>query len=314
MMRAIVVKRFGPAEAMEVGEVPVPEPRPGEILVRVLAAGVGPWDVELRRGEWTGPVPYVPGAEFAGLVVGDTGADASFDDGTLVYGWPGPGGCYAEYVTCDVQRLAPIPGGLSVTEAAAVPVDAVIAEQGMTDILRVGASDRVLIADAAAGPGRFAVQIARALGAVVIATANPRDHELMHKLGAAVVLDQTAQNWPDQAREEIDGGAERVLACTAASLAGAARAARDGAVIATPVRGELPDAGRVDWKRYAVRPDGSRLIRLAPWFEDGSLSVQLSAQYPLADAPRAHLAVEQGHAAGDVVLVVDDDLAAELGV
>ena len=314
-MRAILVKQFGPAEVMETGEVPVPEPGQGEILVRVLAAGVGPWDVELRRGEWSGPLPYVPGAEFAGEVVGDTGADAAFDDGTLVYGWPGLGGCYAEYVTCDVERLAPIPDGLSVTEAAAVPVDGVTAEHGMTDILHVGADDRVLITDAAGGLGRFAVQIGRALGAVVVATANPRDHEMMHKLGAAVVIDQTAPNWPDQAREEIDGGAERVLACTAASQAGAAAAARDGAVLATPVRGgELPDAGRVSWQHYQARPSGTRLIRLAPWFGDGSLSVQLAAQYGLEDAPRAHQAIEQGNAAGDVVLVVDVDLAAELGV
>ena len=313
-MRAIVVKRFGPAEVMEAGEVAVPEPAEGEILVRVLAAGVGAWDVELRRGEWSGALPYVPGAEFAGLVVGDTGADAGFDDGTLVYGWPGLGGCYAEYVTCDVERLAPVPDGLSVTEAAAAPVDAATAEHGIVEILGAGADDRVLITDAAGGLGRFAVQIARALGAVVVATANPRDHELMHKLGAAVVIDQTAPNWPDRAREELDGGAERVLACTAASLAGAAAAARDGAVIATPVRGELPDAGRVTWQHYQARPSGTRLIRLAPWFGDGSLSVQLAAQYGLEDAPRAHQAVEQGNAAGDVVLVVDVDLAAELGV
>jgi NADPH:quinone reductase-like Zn-dependent oxidoreductase len=313
-MRAIVVKRLGPAEVMEVGEVPVPEPGPGEILVRVLAAGVGPWDVELRRGEWSGPLPYVPGMEFAGVVVGDTGAGASFDDGTPVYGWPGPGGCYAEYVTCDVERLAPIPDGLSVTEAATAPVAAVIADQGMIDILRVGASDKVLITDAANGPGRFAVQIARALGAVVFATANPRDHELMHKLGAAEVIDQTAPDWPAKVREAMDGAAERVLACTAASLAGAAGAAHDGAVIATPVRGELPDAGRVEWRRYEVRPSGSRLIRLAPWFDDGSLSVQLSATYDVEDAASAHRAVEQGSSAGDVVLVVDVDLAAEQAV
>ena len=79
-----------------------PEPARDEIL----AAGVGPWDVEQRRGGWSGPLPYIPGREFAGLVVGDTGADAGFEDGTPVYGWPGPGGCYAQYVTCDVERLA----------------------------------------------------------------------------------------------------------------------------------------------------------------------------------------------------------------
>jgi NADPH:quinone reductase-like Zn-dependent oxidoreductase len=75
-MRAILVKEFGDAEVMQVGEVRVPEPGRDEILVRILAAGVGPWDVEQRRGGWSGPLPYIPGREFAGLVVGDTGANA----------------------------------------------------------------------------------------------------------------------------------------------------------------------------------------------------------------------------------------------
>ncbi len=105
-MRAIMVKQFGPADVMQVGEAGLPEPGRDEILVRVLAAGVGPWNVELRSGGWSDPLPYIPGAEFAGLVVGETGADAGFDDGAPVYGWPGPGGCYAQYVTCHVERLA----------------------------------------------------------------------------------------------------------------------------------------------------------------------------------------------------------------
>ena len=152
-MRAILVKEFGDAEVMQVGEVGVPEPARDEILVKILAAGVGPWDVEQRRGGWSGPLPYIPGREFAGLVVGDTGADAGFGDGTPVYGWPGPGGCYAQYVTCDVERLAPIPAGLRVTDAAAVPVDTLTADQGINDILAVGAGDRVLITPGAGGPG-----------------------------------------------------------------------------------------------------------------------------------------------------------------
>lgn len=152
-MRAILVKEFGDAEVMQVGEVGVPEPARDEILVKILAAGVGPWDVEQRRGGWSGPLPYIPGREFAGLVVGDTGADAGFGDGTPVYGWPGPGGCYAQYVTCDVERLAPIPAGLRVTDAAAAPVDTLTADQGITDILAVGAGDRVLITPGAGGPG-----------------------------------------------------------------------------------------------------------------------------------------------------------------
>lgn len=313
-MRALLVDHFGDADSMRVGELPVPEPARDEILVRVLAAGIGPWDVEARRGGWPGPLPYVPGAQFSGLVVGDTGADAAFEDGAPVYGWPGPGGCLAEYVTCQVEQLAPMPAGLSVTDAAGVPVDALTADEGITGILAVGAAEQVLITGAACGLGHFAVQLARALGAVVVATANPRDHELMHRLGAAVVIDQTAADWPDRVRDATDGGADRVLACTASSLPGAARAARDGATIATPVHAELPDTHRIDWQPYAARPSGSRLIRMAPRFDDGTLTVEVAAMRYLEDAPAAYRLVADGDIAGEVVLIVDDDLAATLGV
>src|ERR1700759_823698 len=130
-MRAILVKEFGDAKVMQVGEVRVPEPGRDEVLVRILAAGVGPWDVEQRRGGWSGPLPYTPGREFAGLVVGNTGADAGFQDGAPVYGWPGPGGCYAQYVTCDADRLAPIPAGLRGTGAGGVAGGTPTAGQGI---------------------------------------------------------------------------------------------------------------------------------------------------------------------------------------
>ncbi|HLQ56779.1 MAG TPA: hypothetical protein VK162_21225 [Streptosporangiaceae bacterium] len=150
-MRAIVVRQFGDAEAMQVGEVELPQPGRDEVLIRVLAAGVGPWDVSLRRGGLGGALPYIPGGAFAGVVVGDTGADAALDDGAPVYGYPGLTGCYAEYVACPVEQLAPIPAGLPVSNAAATPIDALTAEQGLTDILAVGAGDRILITAAAGG-------------------------------------------------------------------------------------------------------------------------------------------------------------------
>ena len=111
-----------------------------------------------------------------------------------------------------------------------------------------------------------------------------------------------------------DGGAEKVLACSASSLPGAARAARDDAIIATPVKAELPEADRVRWETYECRPSGSRLIRMAPRFDDGSLSVHVSAMYYWQDAAQAHRAVEQYDIPGEVVLIVDDDLAATLEV
>ncbi len=313
-MQVIMVSQFGGPEVLQVGEAAMPEPRSGEVLVQVLAAGVGPWDASLRRGGWTGSWPYVPGGEFAGLVVGETGADAGFYDRAPVYGYPGLTGCYAQYVTCPAEQLAPIPAGLSATDAAAVPIDALTAEQGLTDVLEIGAGDRVLITAGAGGLGHFAVQIARILGATVVATASPQHHEFVHKLGAAVVIDHTQPDWPEQVRQVTGGGAERVLACAAPTLDGAARAARDGALIATPVRSELPGAQGIRWQQYDGQPRGSRLIRMAPWFDDGSLSVTVQARYYWHDAAQAHQVVELGHTRGKLVLIVDEDLAAAMEV
>jgi NADPH:quinone reductase-like Zn-dependent oxidoreductase len=221
-------------------------------------------------------------------------------------------GCYAQYVTCQVKRLAPIPAGLPLTDAAAVPIDGLTAEQGLTDELNVAAGDRLLITAGAGGLGHFAVQIARALGAFVVATASPQHHEFVHKLGAAIVVDHTDPDWPGRVREAISGGPAKVLACAGPTLAGAARAARDGATIATPVHVDYPDAQRINWRPYNGGPRGSRLIRVAPWFDDGTLSVEVSARYYWQDAASAQRKVSEGHTRGKAVLVVDDDLAATL--
>jgi len=199
-MRAITVAGFGGPEVLQVGEVDRPVPGPDEVLVRVLAAGVGPWDADLRGGGWTGALPYIPGGEFAGVVDGDSGEDAGFDDRTPVYGYPGLTGCYAQYVVCPVEQMAPLPAGLPIT---------------------------------------------------------------------------------------------------------------DGATIATPVHADYPDAQRVTWRPYNGQPRGCQLIRMAPWFDDGLMSVNIEARYYYENAVQAHRRVEQGHTRGKLVLIVDDNLANE---
>jgi NADPH:quinone reductase-like Zn-dependent oxidoreductase len=313
-MQAITVSEAGGPEVMQLTEMPIPTAKDGEVLVRVMAAGVGPWDVSLRERGGMGTLPYVPGGEFSGVVVGDTGANAFLDDGAPVYGYPGLTSCYAQYVVCPVEQLAPIPAGLPPIDAAAVPIDGLTAEQGITEVLKVKAGDRVLITAGAGGLGHFAVQIARALGAEVVATASPEHHDFLHKLGAAVVLDHTQPDWPDNARDALDGGARLVLACAERSLAGAARAAADGAIIATPVHADFPDAQRVNWQSYNGAPRGTRLIALAPWFDDGTISVTIQARYDWQDVAQAQRAVAGGHTEGKIVLIVDDDLASEVQV
>ena len=314
-MQAIMVSEPGGPEAMRAGELEIPRPGPGEVLVRVLTAGVGPWDVGIRGGQLAAGLPVVPGAEFAGVVVGDTGADAAFHDGEPVYGYPGLTGCYAEYLTCPVEQLAPIPSGLDRAEAGAVPVDALTAYQGLAEHLGIGGGDTVLITAAAGGLGHLAVQIARALGANVIATASARNHDFVHKLGAAVVIDHVQDDWPDRVRELTGGGAAKVLAGARPTLAGAARAARDGAVIATPVRVDgFPDGDRVRWQPFDGQARGSDLIAMAQWFDSAALSVHIARRFYWKDAAAAHREIETGHVRGKLLLVVDDDLAAELGV
>jgi NADPH:quinone reductase-like Zn-dependent oxidoreductase len=149
----------------------------------------------------------------------------------------------------------------------------------------------------------------------VIATASPQHHDFVHKLGAAVVVDHNQPDWPDQVRTETGGGATQVLACAAPTLAGAARAAKDGAIIATPVHAdEYPDGDRVRWEQYNGQARGTRLIRMAPWFDDGSLSVHIAHRYYLTDAAAAHRELDKGHTRGKLLLIVDEDLAAQEGV
>jgi NADPH:quinone reductase len=232
-----------------------------------------------------------------------------------VYGYPGLSGCYAEYVTCPAEQLAPIPEGLDRVDAAAVPVNGMTALQGLTDVLDVGAGDTVLITAAAGGLGHLAVQIARALGANVIATASAQHHDFVHTLGAAEVVDHSQPDWPDRVRSLAGGGVSKALACAGPTVAGAAQAARDGALIATPVPADtFPDSDRVRWQHYNGRPSGSSLIRLAPWFDDGSLEIHIARRWFWRDAASAQREVDEGHVRGKVLLVVDEDVAAQSGV
>jgi NADPH:quinone reductase-like Zn-dependent oxidoreductase len=160
------------------------------------------------------------------------------------------------------------------------------------------------------------VQIARVFGANVIGTASSRNHDFVHDLGAAEAVDHTRTDWPDQVRALTGGGVDRVLVCAAPTLAGAASAARDGAVIATPVNadGDFPDSDRVTWRPYNGQPRGSNLIRMAPWFDDGSLEVHIARRFFWTDAAAAHREVETGHTRGKLLLIVDEDRAAQSGV
>ncbi|NJC68485.1 NADP-dependent oxidoreductase [Planosporangium thailandense] len=307
-MRAILVEQFGGPDVLRLRDVPLPQPQPGEVLVRVNSAGVGPWDAAQRQGRFGTELPYIPGFECAGTVVGKSGDDAGFHDGEPVYGYIGMGGAYADYVACRPDRLAPVPMALALWEAGALPVDLLTADAGIHDVLAVQRGQTVLVTAAAGGLGHLAAQLAIHVGAHVIATAGRDHHNFVHKLGVTDVIDHYEADWPQRVREIAPDGVDAALSTVSATTTDAVAATRDGGAVATPAPGgEIPPGRRVQLLRYQGPMDGRRLARLAPILDEGTVALIISARFDLEDAPAAHTEVERGHTRGKIVLSVNDD-------
>src|ERR1700761_8070321 len=184
-MRAVRVPRFGGLEVVEVQDVPVPSPGPNEVLVRVEAAGVAPWDPIIREGksEVSGSAPLTLGSDLAGVVEqgGEAGRDLRVGD--AVYGVTNPEfvGAQAEYAVCKSEMIAPRPRGLDDLAAASAPVVAVTAWQMLFEYGDLKPGQSVLIVGAAGNVGAYAVQMATAAGISVVAVARKKDEQLLRQ-------------------------------------------------------------------------------------------------------------------------------------
>lgn len=195
-MRAVVQRRYGSADTWGIGEVPVPTPGKGEVLVRVDAAAIDRGTWHLMLGEpWLARLAFglrrprnpVPGRDLAGTVVEVGPGVAEFGVGDRVFGTGN--GSLAEYAVAPVKRLALLPAGVPAERAAVVPVSGQTALQAVCDVGRVSAGQRVLVTGASGGVGSFAVQIAKAQGAEVTAVCSARKAGAVRRLGADRVLD-----------------------------------------------------------------------------------------------------------------------------
>jgi NADPH:quinone reductase-like Zn-dependent oxidoreductase len=195
-VRAIVVEQFGGPEVLQLARVAEPIPGPGEVLLRVAAAGVNPVDWKVRAGtagERFGWPPYVPGWDLAGVVEATGDRVSAFAADDQVFGlpcFPAPAGCYAEYVCAPAGQLAAAPPGMDQAAAAGLPLAGLTALQVM-DLAGVGEGQRVLVHADAGGVGHLAVQLAKARGAQVIGTARADKHPLLRELGVDQAVDYT---------------------------------------------------------------------------------------------------------------------------
>src|ERR1700757_935656 len=204
-MMAWRVHEFGPPDVMKFERVPRPEPGPGEILVKVEAAGVGPWDGWIRAGKSAlpQPLPLILGSDLAGEIVATGPGVSELRVGEQVYGVTNPQfiGAYAEYALASAAMVSSKPTSLTYIEAASVPVISVTAWQALFDQAQLKAGQTVVIHGAAGNVGSYAVQLARRADVRVTATAAVDDVLFLQNLGASTVIDYRTQRFEEEVRD-----------------------------------------------------------------------------------------------------------------
>lgn len=325
-MSAVAQDRYGaPSEVLAVREVPVPSPGPGDVLVRVRAAGVNPADVFLTTGRpammrlvlgLRRPKPATRGQDVAGTVVA-VGADVTtFRPGDEVYGEGDFGkstGSYAEYARLPHTVLAPKPARLTFAQAGAVPMVGLTARRAL-QVARVGAGQRVLVIGASGGVGHAAVQLAVALGAEVTGVCSTRNVELVRGLGATHVVDYTREDVAELTERYdvvLDNVARvplrrlrRLLTPRGTLLMNSGHGGRVLGPLPRMARGAvLSLVGPHTIRPFTMSPTTADLVALTELIDAGALTPVVERTYPLAEAAAAVEHVAGGHVAGKVVVV-----------
>ena len=320
-MKAIVIEGGkGPAEALKLGEVEDPIPAPGQIVIRVAAAGVNRPDIIQRLGFYPPPpgAPPTMGLEVAGEVIHAAGRWRVGDTVCALLG----GGGYAELAACDARHALPIPRGLTLIEAAALPETVFTVYANVFEGGTLKAGETLLVHGATSGIGVMAIRMGKAAGAKVIATARGRakaDQAL--QLGADIGIDATAEDFETIARDA--GGVDVVLdmvggpyfAKNLAALKIGGRivyiAAQGGGTIELPIGALMQKRGFITGSTLRPRAADEK-ARLAaevervvwPWIEAGSVKPVIDHTFPLAEAGKAQALLESGHHLGKVVLTI----------
>jgi len=319
-MKAIRVHEFGEPEVLRWEEVPDPVPGPGQVVVRVQAAGVNPVDTYIRAGVYAvkPPLPYTPGLDAAGTVeaVGEGVKKPAVGD--RVYTAGTVSGAYAEKALCEASQVFPLPAPVSFAQGAGVNVPYATAYRALFQRGQAQPGEVVLVHGASGGVGIAAVQLARAAGLTVIGTAGTqRGRQLVQEQGAHQVLDHRAPGYLEQVMAWTEGrGVDVVLEMLANVNLGRDLEilAQGGRVVVIGCRGTVEINPRLAMGRDAsilglslmnVSPQGLARIHaaLVAGLENGTLRPVIGQEIPLTEAPRAHHEVMESSAYGKIVLI-----------
>ncbi|HEY6207020.1 MAG TPA: NADP-dependent oxidoreductase [Chthoniobacterales bacterium] len=306
-MTAVVARQYGGPEVLRMEQLPVPEPKENEVLVRVIASGVNPADPLILGGKYAKEfgthLPLVLGYDMAGIVV-KTGAKVTkLKAGDPVYAYLLWGGGWAEYCISNETESAIKPRSLSFTEASAVPLAALTAWQALIDIGKIQSGQTVLIHGGSGGVGSFAIQIAKARGARVIATASTANQDLLKQLGADMAIDYTKPNW-EVSVQDVDFA---LLPVGGETMRRTYDVMKKGGTIATLISRADP----AELEKRGVRgapvfshPDANELSEITKLIEAGKIKPTVSQVLPLKEAAKADAQASTHHTRGKMVLKI----------
>ncbi|HEX9145651.1 MAG TPA: NADP-dependent oxidoreductase [Candidatus Binatia bacterium] len=309
-MKAVRIHSFGPPEVLLLEEVPKPEPGTGEVLVRVKAAGVGPWDALIRSGKSAlpQPLPLTLGSDFSGVIDSIGPGVEQLKAGDEVFGVTNERftGAYAEYALAQASMIAPKPKSLNHTHAAAVPVVAVTAWQMVYELGQVSQGQFVLVHGGGGNVGAFTVQLAKRAGAVVIATASAENEGYVHRLGADGVMDYRATRFYESLKE-----ADVVLDTVGGeTLERSYEIVKRGGIIVSSAAQPSKDIAEQRGVRamfFLAQVTRERLTRIGQLIDAGELKTEVGEVLWLHEARQGHEMLEGApHRRGKIVIKVAD--------
>lgn len=315
-MRAMVLPKFGNRDLFELREVEKPKIGVNEVLVKIIASAVNPVDAKIRaNGYWAKSyLPIILGYDASGIIEQIGEGVTEFKEGDEVYYTPkltdNPIGTYAEYNSVDASIVAKKPKNLSFEESAAIPLAGGTAWDAIVRRLKIQLGETILIHGAAGGVGTFAVQFAKAAGAKIIATASPKNHQVLHELGADVIIDYHSKDAAEAAIEITNGrgvdaafdilGDEIVSRC----LPGIRPFGKVACIL--PPKGDLTLLYRNNITLHGVfiTRDKKRLEEMREVFEREMAKPIIDKILPLEEVAKAHERMESRHGLGKIVLSV----------
>jgi NADPH:quinone reductase-like Zn-dependent oxidoreductase len=310
-MKVVRFHEYGEPDVLRYEDVDVPTPAAGQVRVRVAATTFNGVDANIRAGRMQGPMPvtlpHIPGLDLAGTVdaLGDGVENLKIGDRVVGFLPFTEDGASGDYALAPAERLAPAPVGIALSDAAALPLVGLTAWQALFDHAALTSGQRILISGAGGAVGGYAVQLAKAAGAYVIATASPRSRDLLAAYGADEIIDHTVTEVATAVSEPVDA-LLNLAPITPADFSALATLVRDGGVVvSTTVWMPAPEdqARGVRSIDVYVRSDVTQLAELVARVDRGELRVDIAEHVPLTELPAVHARAAAGTLTGKIILL-----------